>query len=138
RGKFFRWAGHDDLCAPELLARCVAVLLEDSEVVLCYTEAIEIDEHGSRGAITSRDHTSSPWPHQRFGAIACSSDFCEESYGLVRAEVLRETLLLLNYTGSDRTLLCELSLHGRFHQVREPLFYKRFHPGNVYTDWRAR
>ena len=29
-------------------------------------------------------------------------------------------------------------MYGRFHEVPEPLFFKRFHQGNVYTDWRAR
>lgn len=137
-GEYFRWAAHDDVCAPELLAKCVRVLDSDPSIVLCYTQVIEIDENGKRGKLSSRNNASSTKAYERFIAIAISSDFCEETYGLVRASVLRKTRLQQNYTASDRTLLCELSLDGRFHEIQEPLFYKRFHPKNVYSDWRAR
>ena len=33
---------------------------------------------------------------------------------------------------------CELALRGPFYLVDEPLFYKRYHEGNRYTDWRGR
>jgi len=56
----------------------------------------------------------------------------------MRSEVLRRTQLQKNYTASDRTLMAELSLYGPFHEVPQPLFYKRFHSGNIYLDWRAR
>ncbi len=137
-GSYFRWAAHDDVCAPELLAKCVEVLERDPFVVLCYTQVVEIDEHGQRGRTISRNNASSALAHVRFAAIASSSDFCEETYGLIRSDILRKTRLQQNYTASDRTLLCELSLYGRFHEIPEPLFFKRFHPKNVYSDWRAR
>lgn len=138
RGRYFRWAAHDDVCAPDLIAKCVSVLDDDPGVVLCYSQVVEIDEHGIRGRILSRDNASSPHAHERFARIASSKDFCEETYGLVRSDILRRTRLQQNYTASDRTLLCELALYGRFHEIQEPLFFKRFHPKNVYTDWRAR
>ena len=59
---------------------------------------------------------------------------CEMIYGLMRTDVLRATRLQQNYTDSDRTLLCELALRGRFYELPEPLFYKRYHPANVYLD----
>lgn len=34
-GQYFKWAHHDDLCAPEFLARCVEVLEQHPTVVLC-------------------------------------------------------------------------------------------------------
>jgi glycosyltransferase involved in cell wall biosynthesis len=138
RGPYFRWAAHDDVCAPELLERCVAILDRDPDVVVCFTQVVEIDHNGTRGRVNSRNNASSARPHERFAGIASSKDFCEETYGLIRSEVLRKTRLQQNYTGSDRTLLCELALYGRFYEVPEPLFFKRFHPKNVYTDWRAR
>jgi glycosyltransferase involved in cell wall biosynthesis len=138
RGIYFRWAAHDDVCAPHLLEKCVAVLDANPSVVLCYTEVIEIDERGNRGRMISRNNGASSKPYTRFATIANSADFCEETYGLIRSDVLRRTRLQQNYTASDRTLLCELSLYGLFYEVPEPLFYKRFHPKNVYSDWRAR
>jgi len=99
---------------------------------------VEIDEKGGPGRTISRNNAGSVKPHERFIAIANSADFCEETYGLIRSELLRKTRLQQNYTASDRTLLCELSLYGKFYEVPEPLFFKRFHAKNVYSDWRAR
>ena len=138
RGKYFRWAAHDDMLAPTLLEKCVEVMDGDPSIVLCHTAIVEIDENGNTIKITSRDNGSSSKPYERFQRIASSRDFCEETYGLIRSDIMSKTRLQLNYTASDRTLLCELSLYGRFHQIDEPLFYKRFHPGNVYLDWRSR
>jgi len=57
---------------------------------------------------------------------------------LIRSEILRKTRLEQNYTDSDRTLLCELTLYGKFYEIPEPLFFKRYHEKNMYVDWRAR
>src|SRR5215510_10355296 len=40
RGKYFRWAAHDDVLAPTLLARCVEVLEERPDAVLCYPATV--------------------------------------------------------------------------------------------------
>jgi glycosyltransferase involved in cell wall biosynthesis len=138
RGKYFRWAAHDDKLAPELLEKCVAVLAREPEVVLCHTMIAEIDENGTPIKVTSRNNGASEKAYERFATIALSDDFLEETYGLMRSEILGKTSLQANYTASDRTLMCEISLYGRFYQIEEPLFYKRFHPGNVYVDWRTR
>ena len=138
KGDYFRWAAHDDVCAPELIEKEVAVLDHDPTIVLCTSMVVEIDEHGNSLKISSRNNGESPWSYKRFAKIASSQDFLEETYGLMRSAILRKTRLQLNYTASDRTLMCEISLYGRFHEIPEPLFYKRFHPGNVYLDWRTR
>ena len=48
-GEYFKWAAHDDLCAPEYLERCVEILDRDPDVVLCYPKTSIIDEHGEFG-----------------------------------------------------------------------------------------
>jgi len=137
-GDYFCWLGHDDYYAPEFLEQCVAALDRDPQIVHCYAQIVAIDEQGNHKSVTSRNHAKSPHAYQRFITIACARDFCEESNGMTRASVLKRTLRVVNYTASDRTLLAEISLHGRFHDVPLPLFFKRFHEGNVYIDWRAR
>ena len=47
KGEYFKWAGHDDICAPEYVERCVDVLDRMPQVVLCYTKSILIDECGT-------------------------------------------------------------------------------------------
>lgn len=138
RGKYFRWAADDDKLAPDLLARCVEVLETAPSVVLCYSIVVSIDEAGTNTGVVSRNNGASDIRWKRMAAIALSDDFLEESYGLMRLDVLRKTPLQANYTASDRTLMCELSLYGKFYEVPEPLFFKRFHARNVYSDWRTR
>ena len=47
-GEFFKWAAHDDLCAPRLVEECVKVLTEDPElIVLCHCQSDEIDPSGA-------------------------------------------------------------------------------------------
>src|SRR5437867_8743488 len=45
-GEYFKLANADDLSAPDLLAKCVAVLDAHPEVVLCYPKTTIIDENG--------------------------------------------------------------------------------------------
>ena len=50
-----------------------------------------------------------------------------DSYGLYRRDALLKTELYLSYFGSEKILLAELSLHGRYAEVDEPLFFSRVH-----------
>ena len=119
RGDLFRWASYDDVCAPELLERCVAVLDDDPAVTLCYSAVASIDEHGERIEVISRNNADGRRPHQRFAGVAGSRDYCEETYGIIRSEVFGSTRLQQNYTGSDRTLLSETRA-ARSHSTRFP------------------
>jgi glycosyltransferase involved in cell wall biosynthesis len=46
RGRYFKWAAHDDLYAPTYLEKCVAVLEEEPSAVLCHSRTVIIDEAG--------------------------------------------------------------------------------------------
>lgn len=137
-GEYFRWSAHDDVVEPELIERCVEILETHPDVVLCHTDFVQIDEHGDVIESVSRDNASTGRPSQRFAALAFGRDYLEEIYGVMRSEVLAATRLHQDYTASDRTLMSEIALRGRFHNVEETLFRKRLHPGNEYLDWRAR
>lgn len=138
RGKYFRWAAHDDLMAPTLLERCIEVMESDPSAVLCHTGVVTIDDDGLEIGRFYRNGAASSDPVARFRAMAMSFNALEETYGLMRSDVLRRTRLLLNYTDSDRAFMAEMALRGRFRHVAEPLFYKRLHAGNEYVDWRTR
>jgi glycosyltransferase involved in cell wall biosynthesis len=137
-GEYFRWAADDDICAPTLIEECVKILDQDPSVVLCYSNTILIDKDGNRIEFAEITKAESNDAYQRFRAIAKSNDRCEQTYGLIRSKVLRNTELEQNYTNSDRTLLAEIALYGKFYEIPEYLFYKRFHPKNMYIDWRTR
>jgi len=138
RGEYFRWAAHDDVFAPTLIEHCVQVLDQHPEFVLCHSAMVSIDESGKQTGVHYEKQGTAARPNARFLELSYRRYTMTATYGLIRSDILRRTRLLQNYTCADQVLLCELGLHGPFVQVAEPLFYKRFHQGNVYKDWRGR
>ncbi|HTO98842.1 MAG TPA: glycosyltransferase [Myxococcales bacterium] len=138
RGEYFRWAAHDDVCAPTLIERCVEVLDRRPEVVLCHSAMVAIDAEGKQTAVRHGREGVAPRPHTRFRRLSFRNHPCDATYGLVRSSIMRKTRLQQNYTDSDRVLLAELALHGPFVLLDEPLFFKRIHAENQYKDWRGR
>jgi glycosyltransferase involved in cell wall biosynthesis len=129
-GEYFRWANCDDLFAPEGLARCVEVLDREPSVVLTYPKTKLIDERGS--VISEYEdnlHLPSSKASERFAQCYQKLGLVNVIYGLIRTDVLKHTALIGNYIGSDRPLVAELTLYGKFWEIPEFLFYRRLHPG---------
>lgn len=148
---YFKWAAHDDLYAPGYLERCVEVLDADPGVVLAYTIVDVVDETGLDGLKeqtsykpgileTYIDAEGRPgWmmgplhvaehvdPARRFGEFLNRMIACFPVFGVVRTEALRRSTLHQSYYGSDRALLAQLVLMGRFRQVPERLYVNRYH-----------
>jgi glycosyltransferase involved in cell wall biosynthesis len=127
KGEYFHTPGHDDVLAPNFLAKCVEVLDTKPTVVLCYSTIIEIDEENRHTGIVDYDIASSANAFERFRELTGDSHGCETAHGLLRASVFKKTGLHYNYPGGDKSFLSELSLHGKFHRIPESLFYKRLH-----------
>jgi glycosyltransferase involved in cell wall biosynthesis len=127
-GKYFRWSNHDDLWAPTNLEKCIEVLEKDGKVILCYPKTAIIDENGSiiRKYDDNLDLRSSS-AKDRFIHFYKNIGLSNVLFGLIRSDILKKTSLLGNYIGSDIILIGELSLYGRFHEIPEYLFYRRFH-----------
>jgi glycosyltransferase involved in cell wall biosynthesis len=128
RGKYFKWAAHDDICERDFLARCVQALDADPSAVLCFTYVTDIDGEGrpmrSRRSIVPAGGAD---PAERFRNMVRMDYTCEEVFGLARSSVLGKTGLIGNYADSDRVLLAHLALYGRFVEVPEVLFLHRLH-----------
>lgn len=141
-GEYFKWAAHDDLCAPEYLARCVAVLDREPAVVLCYPQTTLIDEHGEPiGSYFDGLNLRSPQPHERYAHYHNRFRLygkCNALLGLIRSSVLGMTPLIGNYVSSDRILLGELALRGEFYEIPEHLFLRRDHPQTSVRAHRAK
>jgi glycosyltransferase involved in cell wall biosynthesis len=130
RGGYFTWMADDDTYEPGFLGACVEVLDGSPDVVLAYTQAVEIDPDGS--VIEERGPTNVadlPEVADRFRAVMLDEVYCYAVFGVIRTGVLRSTALIGPYTQSDRVLLAELALHGRFVERPEPYFCHREHPG---------
>lgn len=131
RGRYFKWASHDDLYAPELIRRCVQVLEERPEVVLCHAWDAIIDEDGN--VVRTYPYslaTDDPRPWKRLRSLLYvpgGNDF----YGVIRTDVLRRVDPHDSYYNADRTFVASLCLQGPFHQVPEVLYYRRDHAGRA-------
>ena len=130
RGQYFKWAAHDDLIRPEFLRECVDVLDADESAVLCFCHADVIDESGTTVAtVLPGLATDSTKAHIRYRDLVLHWHTCLDIFGLMRREVLSGTSLIGSYAASDRVLLAELSLRGRFRHVPQILFTSRVHTG---------
>lgn len=128
RGDYFRWACADDMCKPTLLAECADVLNHAPSVVLVYAKAEFIDENEHRLDIDDPGwDLRSECPHERMRYVIDSNHWVNSLYGLMRASALRRTGLIADYHGGDHTLLCELSLLGKFQEIPLYLFQRRIH-----------
>ena len=127
RGRYFKWASHDDLYAPELLEKCIAVLDTRSDVVLAHSWDALIDSEGRvvEQAPYALD-TADPDPAARLRSLLRTpggNDF----YGVIRTDVLRRVPPHGTYYNADRTFVAGLVLQGPFHQVPEVLYWRRDH-----------
>jgi len=140
--EYFKWSAHDDLCASEFLRRCVETLDADASAVLCHPRTKIIDEHGAavRDLYTNAN-LSSPKPHKRFLASVFSPTPVQV-LGVMRANILKKTRLIGNFSSSDRILAGELALRGRFCDIPEYLLFYREHAeqswGTKYPSRHAR
>lgn len=129
RGRYFRWAAHDDLCAPSYLAQTVPVLDADPTVVLSHTRVRVMD---GQGDVVADEAPSDPGAGsadvaERMRTVMSTGHNCFEVFGLMRVSALRQTSLIGRFPTGDKALLVELSLLGRFHQVPEFSFMSRDH-----------
>ncbi len=142
RGKYFKLAAHDDVCAPTMLEKCVAVLEENPDVVLAFPQAQVIDDEGKPlekgigkndelyvGMTNANVHlrVDSSKAHERFGDLACFPHSGHHLFGVIRLESLMRTPLMGTFAGTDLVLLARLSLLGRFYEIPEQLFFLRRH-----------
>lgn len=149
RGQYFKWTASDDLCESTFLERCVDLLDENPDAVLAHTGIRAIDADGDllpydeerkgfvdragvlrafdpqeRAAMLTHDTS------ERFAATLYATVVAHDIYGLIRRSALERTGLMRLH-GQEGLLMCELALLGRFVHADEPLFLRRFHPGNA-------
>ena len=141
KGEYFKWSAADDVCAPTFLQKCVDVLDNDPDVVLCHCHTSKIDAHGElidQYGLDNGLDVASPQVHRRFGAQIMSRHSCVQVFGLIRREILARTPLIGPYVSSDRVLLAELSLYGPYQVIGESLFFRRYHEKtSIHLDERT-
>jgi hypothetical protein len=128
RGQYFLLAHSDDIRAPQYLERTIPVLNCDPSVVVCYSKTLDIDANDQ--TLPRVDPVlllDSREVRERFRDIIRMDHICEAGFGLTRTDILKKTTLHGDYADSDRVLLAELALYGRFYKLPDTLFFRRAH-----------
>jgi len=145
RAPLFKWAAHDDLYAASYLAECIDILDKNPDVVLAHSDSAFIGEDGRDFAWdAARGGYIDPWtgicqrpdcpdignssrPTERFWQVLSGALWGSHIFGVIRRPMLQQTPLLANFVSSDRAMLAELALLGRFQASGKRLFKKRLH-----------
>lgn len=139
RGRYFKWAAHDDILQPEFLGACVAKLEENTDAALCQSDIDYIDEDGNSLGVR-QSHlpgAESPDPVVRFATLVLKPHDCQAMMGVFRRSVLERSMLLPSFHGADRALLAQLALLGRYVRAPGALIQVRDH-GERYSRSRKR
>ena len=136
-GQLFKWAAHDDVCAPKMVERCVDALDLSPTDVLAFPKTAFID---GTGELLSGFDVPIMWTNRRsalgrldeYFAVsgAAIGHLCTRQFGVVRREMLLRTGLIRSHPASDLVMLAELTLLGGFVEVEEYLFFSRIHQGS--------
>lgn len=122
-GDYLAYLSSDDLLHPTAIARCVAVLDADPQVVCAFPDADWIDPAGRviRRAVCRPFDLEDTLVGQRCfigpGAVFRASAFKAEGGWRSQYRI-----------GPDREFWMRLAAHGRFHFIAEPLAGYRMHP----------
>jgi glycosyltransferase involved in cell wall biosynthesis len=138
-GEYFMWVAADDRLAPDYVERCVEVLDRESQVVLCYCRSVDMDEDGT---VLRREepelNTGASQPHERFRELIRMDHNCAALFGLIRAGILKLTPIHGDFADSDRSVLAELALYGKYYQIPQDLFFHHDHAERVTRQFPSR
>jgi len=132
-GEYFKWQAHDDIMANSYLSKCLNILKNDRQIVLCHTFDQVIDEVGKRKKVLSFQNINfnEKLVYQNYLKFLKNFRYGQDEAtvvnGLFRTDVLALTNLIGNYNSSDLVLLAQIVLCGKIEIINECLFFKRYH-----------
>jgi len=138
-GEFIAFADSDDRLHPEKLARQVAVLDAQPQVVLVYTHCAYRDAGGAR-RVPGRRHQPTARGDLRLWIARHFGGRIPWATAMVRAEAMRragpfETRFR---AGMDREMGMRLARRGDFEVIAEPLYEVELHGAHVSQDMATR
>lgn len=138
RGELFKWAAADDIYAPTLLERCIALLDARPDAVLAHCWTASADSAGNvLQKLPYPLATDDPRPARRLSSLLMSGDQmpgairADDFYGVIRSEVLRRVRPYGTFYHSDYQYMASLVLQGRFVQHPDWLYFRRQHEDRV-------
>jgi glycosyltransferase involved in cell wall biosynthesis len=129
RGEYLKWCAHDDKLCPNYLAACIAVLDRDPDVALAFGSTLGITGRNDivRPVGDETPSLDSDDPAKRFKQALELCGTCFPIFGVFRRANLTRSTLHRPYYGSDRAVLAEAAIMGKFQRVEEAIFYNREH-----------
>ena len=142
---YFKWVAHDDLYGPRYLELCYPRIRDDPSISVSHCETALIDSSGAsltynidlhccvdaangcRWYLDRTECASSGAAPRRFRDVLAYQIMCAPVYGLMHRHLLQVSGLNKSFFGSDKLLLAEMALLGRFSIAPEVMFYKRMH-----------
>ncbi len=126
--KYIKWSTADDFWAPEMLADAVAVMEADPSIAVCYPQTVIVNDEGrEQGAYLDKLHLMQDDPAERFLGLISHIRLVNHHLGLLRTDAVRRTRLFGKHVSADIGFLAEMSLYGKFYEVKKPQFFRRFH-----------
>jgi glycosyltransferase involved in cell wall biosynthesis len=126
--KYIKWSTADDFWAPEMLADAVAVMEADPSIAVCYPQTIIVNDEGrEQGPYYDQLHLMQDDPAERFSLLVDRIKLVNHHLGLLRTDAVRRTRLFGKHVSADIGFLAEMSLYGKFYEVKKPQFFRRFH-----------
>lgn len=128
-GKYFKWCAHDDHLSPNYLEACLALLDASPDTAVAYGLTSQITPRNEIVPVPAEETPSidSDDPALRFKQVIALAKTCFPIFGVFRRDLLARSTLHRPYYGSDRALLAEMAILGKFRRVEEAIFYNREH-----------
>ncbi|NET02803.1 MAG: glycosyltransferase [Sphaerospermopsis sp. SIO1G1] len=127
RSQYFKWAAYDDLHAPDFLSKCIQILEDNPDYILCHSHTLLIDEDDNflqNYEIKLQTHAEKP--EIRFHELL-TKHFCYQLYGVIRKTALDKIPPMGGYGNADGIFVLRLAMQGKFYEIPEYLFFARCH-----------
>ncbi len=122
RGKYFKWLAYDDWVEPSYLRKCVELLDSRPDVSLCQTLTTIYTEDGEFVRnYPERIKAMSDDPRSRFMSILRDVTQLYQVFGVMRRDMLAETMLIGSNPAADHTTVAEMALRGKIYMIQEHL-----------------
>jgi glycosyltransferase involved in cell wall biosynthesis len=131
RGRYFKWAPHDDTIAPGFLTACLRGFEAcDPPPVIVYPGFEFIDEDGrpfpDELFILDMD-SASPFAAVRTFRVLRALGLVTSILGLMRRDAAARTRLIGAFPASDFAFLFEMAMLGRILKLEDVLYFRRMH-----------
>jgi glycosyltransferase involved in cell wall biosynthesis len=130
-GQYLMWVGHDDVLAKEYIRKCIEPLEKNSDVVICFSNTSYVDEKGTLLRRIDQENPGIAETTSKRFQCTLYAHIGEVAYGLMKRETVKQTGLHQSFANSDRVLIAEMALRGRFSLIPDCLFARRVHPEKV-------